>query len=595
MVRSMRKGYSYIRFSRPEQMRGDSLRRQTEAANKWAEENGVTIDESLTDLGVSGFRGLNRTRGALGRFHALVESGKVERGSVLIIESLDRFSRQAARKVMTDFLTLINAGITIVTLMDKQVYSAERLDKDQMALFGSLMVMERAHEESKTKGERLSASWGKKRSMAGTKVITARVPGWLEVKTVDSERRVEFREHGEEIVKRIFRETIQGYGRRQVALRLKNAGYKTLNGGVTWHSSYVKKILESRATLGELQPFRRDEKGMRVPAGPPIPGYYPAAVSEAEFVRASAAKERRGTNAGRAGPSGVVNLLRGISYCACGARMTRVNKGPPPKGGIYLICVEAERKGDCTNDKRWDVAFAEDRVVSQTARIDVNRLLSQGEEKAQAGPTVADLEEGLAHLRGRLKKATEMAELDIEGAMERVIVLNDEVKEAGKLLAQARASGNRQRFEATPNQRRILMIELKARLDAATDQERAELRTRLAQEVRSAFKKVIFGPTRIAVTYRGETLYGAVKKPTDVTLVVHTEDPNDVIEMAQMSLDPETLRAQDKVVSEFLRKARERREATATQPMGTLMPRRAALDVAPIVDADDPDEVQRRI
>lgn len=32
----MPKCYSYIRFSRPEQMRGDSLRRQGEAADKWA-------------------------------------------------------------------------------------------------------------------------------------------------------------------------------------------------------------------------------------------------------------------------------------------------------------------------------------------------------------------------------------------------------------------------------------------------------------------------------------------------------------------------------------------------------------------------------
>jgi DNA invertase Pin-like site-specific DNA recombinase len=55
----MPKCYSYIRFSRPEQMRGDSLRRQTEAAEKWAAENGLVIDQSLTDLGLSAYRGLN--------------------------------------------------------------------------------------------------------------------------------------------------------------------------------------------------------------------------------------------------------------------------------------------------------------------------------------------------------------------------------------------------------------------------------------------------------------------------------------------------------------------------------------------------------
>ncbi len=54
----MPKCYSYIRFSRPEQMRGASLRRQMEAADKWAAEHGMVIDESLTDLGLSAFRGL---------------------------------------------------------------------------------------------------------------------------------------------------------------------------------------------------------------------------------------------------------------------------------------------------------------------------------------------------------------------------------------------------------------------------------------------------------------------------------------------------------------------------------------------------------
>ncbi|GJE49732.1 hypothetical protein GOFOIKOB_2772 [Methylobacterium tardum] len=58
----MPKCYSYIRFSRPEQLRGDSLRRQSEAADKWAADHGMVIDESIQDLGVSSFRGLNRIK-----------------------------------------------------------------------------------------------------------------------------------------------------------------------------------------------------------------------------------------------------------------------------------------------------------------------------------------------------------------------------------------------------------------------------------------------------------------------------------------------------------------------------------------------------
>lgn len=44
-----------------------SLRRRTQAADKWAAVNGMVIDESLTDLGVSAFRGLNRHKDDFGK------------------------------------------------------------------------------------------------------------------------------------------------------------------------------------------------------------------------------------------------------------------------------------------------------------------------------------------------------------------------------------------------------------------------------------------------------------------------------------------------------------------------------------------------
>lgn len=41
------KVYSYSRWSTPEQAKGDSFRRQARAAEKWAERNGLELDESL--------------------------------------------------------------------------------------------------------------------------------------------------------------------------------------------------------------------------------------------------------------------------------------------------------------------------------------------------------------------------------------------------------------------------------------------------------------------------------------------------------------------------------------------------------------------
>src|SRR6516165_8686549 len=91
--------YSYIRFSHPDQAKGDSLRRQTELRDAWLARNGVTLDASLTleDKGVSGYTGEHRDnpdRHALATFMALVKKGRIVPDSYLIVESLDRLSRE---------------------------------------------------------------------------------------------------------------------------------------------------------------------------------------------------------------------------------------------------------------------------------------------------------------------------------------------------------------------------------------------------------------------------------------------------------------------------------------------------------------------
>src|SRR5664279_1857739 len=161
-------GYSYARFSRAEQSQGDSLRRQLERTRNFAAELGVTLDETLTDLGVSAYRGKNRIEGALGEFHRRVQSGQIERGSYLFIESLDRMSREEVIVALQPFLTLIEAGIIIATVADRQTYSRETIKKNPMILLGSLLVMVRANEESEIKSQRLSAVWAWKRKRIET-------------------------------------------------------------------------------------------------------------------------------------------------------------------------------------------------------------------------------------------------------------------------------------------------------------------------------------------------------------------------------------------------------------------------------------------
>src|SRR5262249_54137659 len=111
--------YSYLRFSSPQQATGDSMRRQTATREGWlADHPGVELDKSLqmTDAGRSAFKRKNWDTYALARFVDCIKSGRVEPGSYLLVENLDRLSREDAGEATELFLSIVNKGVVIVQL-----------------------------------------------------------------------------------------------------------------------------------------------------------------------------------------------------------------------------------------------------------------------------------------------------------------------------------------------------------------------------------------------------------------------------------------------------------------------------------------------
>jgi len=118
----VKKAFSYLRYSTPEQGQGDSVRRQLELSRQYAETHSFELDESLKpDKGVSAFRGKNRTEGNLGAFLHDCQSGRVPKGSALLVESLDRLSREQVEEALYQFLDIIRSGIEVHTLSDGSV------------------------------------------------------------------------------------------------------------------------------------------------------------------------------------------------------------------------------------------------------------------------------------------------------------------------------------------------------------------------------------------------------------------------------------------------------------------------------------------
>ena len=148
------RAYSYLRFSTPDQSRGDSFRRQADKARKFAAQNDLELSEdSYQDLGVSAYRGRNIVEGQLGKFLEAVESGKIKRGSYLLVENLDRLSRDRLMPALNRFHSILEAGINIATLNDGTVYTKDSIN-DLTGLIIPLVYMSRANEESVTKSER---------------------------------------------------------------------------------------------------------------------------------------------------------------------------------------------------------------------------------------------------------------------------------------------------------------------------------------------------------------------------------------------------------------------------------------------------------
>jgi len=179
------RAYSYVRFSTPEQAKGDSFARQTRQAQAYCQRQGLVLDTELTfqDLGVSAFHGRNAEK-QLGAFLDAVHSGLIAQGSYLIVESLDRISRQTVRRAASRMGDIVDAGINVVDLSDgERVYNVESLDNDPIAFLMMALRFMRANEESALKSQRLREANAKKRKDAAEdgKLFTRALPAWLTV------------------------------------------------------------------------------------------------------------------------------------------------------------------------------------------------------------------------------------------------------------------------------------------------------------------------------------------------------------------------------------------------------------------------------
>jgi len=358
----MPKVFSYVRFSSARQSAGDSKARQLKSAKAFADEHGYELadpkDYLFFDAGRSAYKGrhLDDT-GELARFLAFVEDGTVPTGSILVIESLDRLSRERVRDALPRFLDLLAKGINVYTSTDRRLYTS---DYNEIDLIVSIITMSRAHEESATKGSRVSSAWQNKQKEAREtgKPLGKLRPLWLDL----TPSGYVLNPAHAQVVQRIFELSAKGHGSRVIAATLNQEGISTFsadrkNSSGLWGFSTIRHILESRTTLGEYQPHIFID-GVRTPAGETIKGYFPPVVTEEQFYLAAAARASRRLHKVTKVTKNF-NVLAGIFFCQkCGGAMHLQGF----KNRKYFKCAN-KQKGMCDSGvigaERSELVFQE--------------------------------------------------------------------------------------------------------------------------------------------------------------------------------------------------------------------------------------------
>jgi DNA invertase Pin-like site-specific DNA recombinase len=470
----MRRAYSLIRFSSWKQAKGQSRRRQAEWSAAWCATNKCQLDESLKwDKPVSAFRGANRSKGALAAFLEMVQVGRIAKGSILLVESLDRLSREQVDEAFVLFQGILKSGVDIVTMSPERHYTKASIG-DIVGILEPLVIMSRANEESTIKSKRIAKQWMERRQRAHEKPMNGVGPGWLRL--VDG--RWEPIPERVATVKRIFRLAIEGNGIHVIAQTLNRENVPTMGRGSEWQPSYIYLILNNRAVLGEFQPHTIGEDGKRVKAGNPLPNYYPAVVSEADLYQAEKAMKRRENMNGPRGKY-VRNLFTGILFNALDGRtMVTVSESNKCKA-VKLISSGALRGKSSIGYCTFPYDLVEHAFLRFVKELKASDVLPR--EGADTEDVIRGLTGKLQNIDHRLAKLTAdmKAEGDFDAGLRLMRELEKDKKATAEQLERARAEQSTTEAEVLGESQSLIDL-----LSEAEGNERLELRLKLKQRIR---------------------------------------------------------------------------------------------------------------
>lgn len=137
-------------------------------------------DLKAVDRGLSAFTGEHRTAG-LGALLEAIQAGQISAGDAIVVEAIDRITREDASSALHCITGIVNAGVKIYTVEDDACYDAHSLQST--SLYVLVAKIHASHEHSKRLSQRVSAAYENKKRKAklGDYVNAPNRPFWIDV------------------------------------------------------------------------------------------------------------------------------------------------------------------------------------------------------------------------------------------------------------------------------------------------------------------------------------------------------------------------------------------------------------------------------
>jgi len=523
----MPKCYSYIRFSSKKQEQGDSYRRQRQLSTDWIFRNkhlGCYEDTELPtieDLGVSGFSGANldEETGALGKFVVLCREGKIDKGSYLILEQLDRFSRDEPLEAATLINKLVKRyGLKIVVLRPSEKIISKESLKDVHQLLIIILELAAAHSYSVTLSNRLKDSWKKRRNNATkeVKLNTKNIPSWIKL-IIDKNKVYTFEKNiaACKAIEYIFKRILEGDSQRKICVEL-NENYPPIakktdgqlkNTGNYWTHAYVSRLISDRRLLGECQFYKKNDEKKMVPAGDPVENYYPVVIDENTFYKAQSSKKTHRRFNSIKHNSKSINIFRGLITCTNDNHKLYLKPGHTnlPSGKKYeysRLASYGTKIGKSKFNLTIDYNKFEDLILDclgELRAVDVKEVKNNKKEIIELEKVIHGINIKLEELRNRIN-SDDYAE-EYGANLDREKVLKHKLKEKQNVLTNLSGS--------EPRSKKDILKDLKIfRPQNLTQLEQVSLRKKYLKVIPSIIKSIDITIVKFNNNYNGG--YGVI-------------------------------------------------------------------------------------